>query len=111
MLANLEGKVCIVTGASRGVGRGVALGLAEAGATVHITGRTQRDGEHPGGLDRGGSLASVLEAAKAHPGKVTTHRVDHSSYPVFQRSLTGTSSTQMTSTIGVVVSTARRAGF
>lgn len=79
MRANLKGKVCLVTGASRGVGRGVALGLAEAGATVHITGRTQRDGEHPDGLDMGGSLASVLEAAKAHTGKVIAHRVDHSS--------------------------------
>jgi dehydrogenase/reductase SDR family protein 1 len=77
MLAKLDGKVCLVTGASRGVGRGVALGLAEAGATVHITGRTLRDGEHPEGLDRGGSLASVLEAAKAYPGKVIAHRVDH----------------------------------
>ena len=49
MLANLTGKICLVTGASRGVGRGVALGLAEAGATVHITGRTLRDGESDGG--------------------------------------------------------------
>jgi dehydrogenase/reductase SDR family protein 1 len=79
MLENLAGKICLVTGASRGVGRGVALGLAEAGATVHITGRTLSDGEHPDGLERGGSLASVLEAAKAYPGKVTAHRVDHSS--------------------------------
>jgi len=79
MPPKLEGKVCLVTGASRGVGRGVALGLVEAGATVHITGRTLRNGEHPGGLDRGGSLASVLEAAKAYPGKITAHRVDHSS--------------------------------
>jgi dehydrogenase/reductase SDR family member 1 len=79
MLANLEGKVCLVTGASRGVGRGVALGLAEAGATVHITGRTLRDGEHPEGFDRRGSLASVLEASAAYPGKMTAHRVDHSS--------------------------------
>ncbi|MDC9825873.1 SDR family NAD(P)-dependent oxidoreductase [Devosia sp. ZB163] len=79
MAVDLAGKVCLVTGASRGVGRGVALGLLEAGATVYITGRTKRDGEHPDGLDRAGSLASVLDESGKYPGRCVAHRVDHSS--------------------------------
>src|SRR5215210_4339039 len=39
-MPDLSGKVAVVTGASYGVGKGVALGLAEAGATVYATGRT-----------------------------------------------------------------------
>ena len=37
---DLSGRVAVVTGASYGVGKGVALGLAEAGAHVYATGRT-----------------------------------------------------------------------
>lgn len=39
----LEGKVAVVTGASRGAGRGIALVLGDAGATVYVTGRSVRD--------------------------------------------------------------------
>ncbi|XP_043914364.1 dehydrogenase/reductase SDR family member 1 [Protopterus annectens] len=41
MAGVLSGRVCIVTGASRGIGKGIALQLGEAGATVYITGRNK----------------------------------------------------------------------
>lgn len=44
-MGKLTGKVALVTGASRGVGKGIALSLGEAGATVYITGRTQREAD------------------------------------------------------------------
>ena len=45
----LAGRVAVVTGASRGVGRGVAIGLGEAGATVYVTARTMSEqGPVPG---------------------------------------------------------------
>jgi NAD(P)-dependent dehydrogenase (short-subunit alcohol dehydrogenase family) len=43
----LSGKVAVVTGASRGVGKGIALALASEGATVYVTGRTVSAGQHP----------------------------------------------------------------
>ena len=41
----LTGKIAVVTGASRGIGRGTAVALAEKGATVYVTGRTSGTGE------------------------------------------------------------------
>lgn len=41
---SLSGRVCVVTGSSRGIGRGIAVGLGEAGAIVYVTGRSTGDG-------------------------------------------------------------------
>src|SRR5690606_35875118 len=40
--APLKDRIAIVTGASRGAGRGIALELGAAGATVYVTGRSTR---------------------------------------------------------------------
>ena len=55
----LRGRVACVTGASRGIGRGVALGLAEAGATVYVTGRSV--GGRVTEESLGGCLEEVVE--------------------------------------------------
>lgn len=46
-MGSLSGKVAVITGASRGIGRGIALALAEQGATVYVTGRTVEAGSSP----------------------------------------------------------------
>lgn len=42
-MSSLDGRVALVTGGTRNVGKGIALGLGEAGATVYMTGRTITD--------------------------------------------------------------------
>ncbi|HST21928.1 MAG TPA: SDR family NAD(P)-dependent oxidoreductase [Blastocatellia bacterium] len=48
-MQRLNGKVALITGASRGVGKGVALELIDAGATVYITGRSVEDMQYISG--------------------------------------------------------------
>ena len=42
---NLDGKIALVTGASRGIGKGIAIALAKDGGMVYITGRSERENE------------------------------------------------------------------
>ncbi|XP_007442487.1 dehydrogenase/reductase SDR family member 1 [Python bivittatus] len=58
----LSGRVCVVTGASRGIGKGIALQLSEAGATVYITARHQETLERAAAevQGRGGKCVPVV---------------------------------------------------
>ena len=67
-MSDLKGKVALVTGATRGVGKGIAIGLGEAGATVYITGRS---------LEASGSLQETQLAVEEAGGKCIPVRVDH----------------------------------
>lgn len=71
----LSGKVALVTGASRGVGRGIAVGLGEAGATVIVTGRTEREGDAAVALP--GTIGSTADEVTAAGGRGLPVRCDH----------------------------------
>ncbi len=72
-MAALSGRVAIVTGASRGVGKGIALALADHGATVYVTGRTTQTGTSP----LPGCISETAEAVSARGGIGIALQVDH----------------------------------
>jgi len=65
--------VAVVTGASRGIGKGIAIALAEQGATVYVTGRTVTPGSYP----LPGTVGETAAEATRRGGKGIAVQVDH----------------------------------
>ena len=76
MLGNLKGKVALVTGASRGIGKGIAIALGEAGALVYITGRNVNQTNSMETIS--GSLLETKAAVEKAGGICIAVPVDHS---------------------------------
>lgn len=74
-MVELNGQVALVTGASRGIGKGIALALAAAGATVYITGRSTEPGELVDGL--GGTVFETAKAVETAGGRCVPLPCDH----------------------------------
>src|SRR4051794_22443706 len=71
----LEGRVALVAGATRGAGRGIAVALGEAGATVYCTGRTTRAQRSE--YDRPETIEETAEQVMAAGGTGIAVQVDH----------------------------------
>lgn len=72
-MSALHRRVAIVTGASRGVGRGAALGLGESGWVVYVTGRTVQAGDS----DRPGTVVKTANEVTELGGEGIAVRCDH----------------------------------
>src|SRR5918996_6004180 len=75
MAPRVEGKVALVAGATRGAGRGIALELGAAGATVYLTGRSTRG--HRSEYDRPETIEETAELVTAAGGTGIAVPVDH----------------------------------
>ena len=74
MTKPLQGKVAVVTGATRGCGRGIAVELGALGATVYVTGRTTRAGRSP--MNRPETIEDTAELVDAAGGTGVPVRCD-----------------------------------
>lgn len=74
-MRKLEGQVALVTGATRGIGKGIALALAKEGAAVYFTGRTEE--EYKGAVPLGGSLSATEELIRQSGGIGCGIKCDH----------------------------------
>ncbi len=83
----LDGRVAVVTGASRGIGKGCALELGAAGATVYVTARSVSEDDHPLPGTIGATADEVTAAGGTAVAVALDHRDDDAVEALFRRVL------------------------
>ena len=73
-MCSLKGRIAVVTGASRGAGRGIAYELGQAGATVYVTGRSTQESSTD---DRPETIEQTADGVTARGGIGIAVRCDH----------------------------------
>lgn len=73
MSLSLKNTVAVVTGASRGAGKGIAIALGREGATVYVTGRSLKEGD----ASLPGTIAATAEAVTQAGGRGIAVACDH----------------------------------
>ncbi len=86
-MTGLDGTVAIVTGASRGIGKGCALELGAAGATVYVTARSTTEADHPLPGTIGATAREVDELGGTGIAVALDHRDDAAVEALFARVL------------------------
>lgn len=88
-MGQLQDRVAIVTGASRGIGKEIALLFAAEGAKVVVAARTENEGDH----QLPGAIAETVSEIKAAGGEATAVRADISKVEDIERLVTTTRET------------------
>lgn len=72
-MSTLRGKIALVTGGSRGAGKGIAIELAKAGATVYVTGRANQNSPY----QKFGTVETTVEEIEKQGGRGIAIACDH----------------------------------